>query len=95
MMHPGRLRGQQRKKLRCVKVGLPFLKTASMKIQRLEGKDKASAAGRKNKGSKSLASSSVNEDALARLMVTEMGAQEKEERLAFLEIKRREVECRE
>ncbi|GJX05357.1 hypothetical protein Tco_0191273 [Tanacetum coccineum] len=29
------------------------------------------------------------------LMVTEMGAQEKEERLAFLEIKRREVECRE
>ncbi|GKF19475.1 hypothetical protein Tco_0068113, partial [Tanacetum coccineum] len=30
MMHPGRLRGQQRKKLRCVKVGLPFLKTASM-----------------------------------------------------------------
>ncbi|GKA84605.1 putative reverse transcriptase domain-containing protein [Tanacetum coccineum] len=41
------------------------------------------------------ASSSVNEDALARLMVTEMGAQEKEERLAFLEIKRREVECRE
>ncbi|GJZ04879.1 gamma-glutamyltranspeptidase 1 [Tanacetum coccineum] len=215
MMHPGRLRGQQRKKLRCVKVGLPFLKTASMyghrtydmvlgkwktvrlsmvrfcgiynnimrmgpesgagdayyvqramihyeintglpfklchcweilkdhpkwqeiaipsfnigseggskrhkstgsssfntksgeasinlntnvddndedevqKIQRLEGRDKARAAGRKNKGSKSSASSSVNEDALARLMVTEMGAQEKEERLAFLEIKRR------
>ncbi|GKD80231.1 hypothetical protein Tco_1342852, partial [Tanacetum coccineum] len=33
--------------------------------------------------------------ALARLMVTEMGAHEKEERLAFLEIKRMEVECRE
>ncbi|GKC75515.1 hypothetical protein Tco_1126289, partial [Tanacetum coccineum] len=46
-------------------------------------------------GTKSSASSSVNNDALARLMVTEMGAQEKEERLAFLEIKRREVECRE
>ncbi|GKD28600.1 hypothetical protein Tco_1239378 [Tanacetum coccineum] len=60
-------------------------------IQRPEGRDKARAAGRKNKGSKSSASSSVNEDALARLMVTEMGAQEKEERLAFLEIKRREV----
>ncbi|GJW22806.1 hypothetical protein Tco_0033428 [Tanacetum coccineum] len=54
-------------------------------IQRPEGRDKARAAARKNKGSKSSASSSVNEDALARLMVTEMGAQEKEERLAFLE----------
>nr|GEW70015.1 hypothetical protein [Tanacetum cinerariifolium] len=32
---------------------------------------------------------------VGRLMVTEMGAQEKQERLAFLEIKRREVECRE
>ncbi|GKD41644.1 gamma-glutamyltranspeptidase 1 [Tanacetum coccineum] len=63
-------------------------------IRRPEGRDKAKAAGKK-KGSKSSASSSVNEDALARLMVTEMGAQEKEERLAFLEIKRREVECRE
>ncbi|GKC84600.1 hypothetical protein Tco_1140317, partial [Tanacetum coccineum] len=48
----------------------------------------------KNKG-KSSASSSVNEDALARLMVTEMGAEKKEERLAFLDIKMREVECRE
>ncbi|GKE19229.1 putative reverse transcriptase domain-containing protein, partial [Tanacetum coccineum] len=60
-------------------------------IQRPEGMDKARAAARKNKGSKSSASSSVNEDGLARLMVTEMGAQEKEERLAFLEIKRREM----
>ncbi|GJR30885.1 ferredoxin, root R-B1-like protein, partial [Tanacetum coccineum] len=34
-------------------------------------------------------------DALAKLMVTEMTAQEKEERLAFLYIKRREVDCRE
>ncbi|GJW38482.1 RNA-directed DNA polymerase, eukaryota [Tanacetum coccineum] len=64
-------------------------------IQRPEVKDKARAAARKNKWSKSSASSSVNEDALARLMVTQMGAQEKEERLAFLEIKRREVKCRE
>ncbi|GKC91284.1 gamma-glutamyltranspeptidase 1 [Tanacetum coccineum] len=63
-------------------------------IRRREGRDKAKAAGKK-KGSKSSASSSVNEDALARLMVTEMGAQEKEERLAFLDIKMREVECRE
>ncbi|GJV43283.1 hypothetical protein Tco_1427819 [Tanacetum coccineum] len=97
----GKLRGKQRKKLRCVKVGLPFLNTTSMvtqgskEIQRPEGRDKARVAARKNKGSKSSASSSVNEDALARLMVTEMGAQEKEERLAFLEIKRREMECRE
>ncbi|GJX29459.1 hypothetical protein Tco_0237538 [Tanacetum coccineum] len=37
----------------------------------------------------------MNDDALARLMVTEMTAQEKEQREAFLEIKRREVECRE
>ncbi|GJS35948.1 hypothetical protein Tco_0534330 [Tanacetum coccineum] len=57
--------------------------------QRPQGRDKAKAVGKK-KGSKSSASSSVNEDALARLMVNEMGAQEKEERLAFLEIKRRE-----
>ncbi|GKC61126.1 hypothetical protein Tco_1088724 [Tanacetum coccineum] len=60
-----------------------------------EGTDKAKAAGRKNKGSKSAGSSNVNEDALARLMVTEMTTHEKEERLAFLDIKKREVECRE
>ncbi|GKA98606.1 putative reverse transcriptase domain-containing protein [Tanacetum coccineum] len=46
-------------------------------IRRLEGRDKARAAG-KNKG----------------LMVTEMTTQEKEECLAFIEIKMREVECR-
>ncbi|GJR32710.1 putative reverse transcriptase domain-containing protein [Tanacetum coccineum] len=65
-------------------------------IRRPRGRDKAKAAGKK-RGSKSSASasSSVNEDALARLMVTEMGAQEKEERLALFEIKRREVEYRE
>ncbi|GJU13347.1 hypothetical protein Tco_1135743 [Tanacetum coccineum] len=53
--------------------------------------DKARAA-EKNKGSKTSGSSTINEDALARLMVTEMTAPEKEEHLAFLEIKRREVE---
>ncbi|GKD12521.1 hypothetical protein Tco_1196928 [Tanacetum coccineum] len=40
-------------------------------------------------------SSSMNDDALARLMVTEITDQEKEERLAFIGIKRREVECHE
>ncbi|GJY46046.1 hypothetical protein Tco_0435109, partial [Tanacetum coccineum] len=60
-------------------------------IRRTIGKDKARAA-RKNKGS---GSSTMSDDALARLMVTEMTAQEKEERLAFIKIKRREVECRE
>ncbi|GJV68600.1 gamma-glutamyltranspeptidase 1 [Tanacetum coccineum] len=63
-------------------------------VQRLEGKDKARAV-RKKKGSKGSGSSNVNEDALARLMVTEMTTQEKTERLAFLEIKMREVEYRE
>nr|GEV15885.1 hypothetical protein [Tanacetum cinerariifolium] len=58
-------------------------------------RDKAKGA-RKKKGSKSSASASsnVNEDALTRLMVTEMIAHEKQKRLAFLHIKRREVECR-
>ncbi|GJS21655.1 hypothetical protein Tco_0450287 [Tanacetum coccineum] len=37
----------------------------------------------------------MNDDALARLMVTEITDQEKEERLAFIGIKRREVECHE
>ncbi|GKF13851.1 hypothetical protein Tco_0055313 [Tanacetum coccineum] len=63
-------------------------------IRRLEGMDKARGAG-KNKGSKASGSTTVNEDPFARLMVTEMTAQEKEDCLAFLEIKRREVECRE
>ncbi|GKA22952.1 glutathione S-transferase T3-like protein [Tanacetum coccineum] len=62
---------------------------------RPEDRDKARAAARKKKGSKSAGSSNVNEDALAKLMVTERTAQEKEERLAFLDIKRRKVECRE
>nr|GEX97809.1 hypothetical protein [Tanacetum cinerariifolium] len=37
----------------------------------------------------------MNGDALARLMIAEMTSQEQEEGLTFIEIKRREVECRE
>ncbi|GJZ70421.1 hypothetical protein Tco_0633971 [Tanacetum coccineum] len=151
---PRRLCGQQRKKLRCVKVGLPFLKTARMEsgagdedyVQRamihyeidtgvafklrhcweiLKDRPKwqeialpnfstGSGGSKRHKSSgsssgqgqsescceekervKSGSTSNVNEDALAKLMVTEMIAQEKEERLAFLDIKRMEVECRE
>ncbi|GJT64414.1 hypothetical protein Tco_1015894 [Tanacetum coccineum] len=90
-----------------IETGIPFklhhrweiLKDRSkwqeIEIRRPKGRDKARAAGRKNKGSKPARSSTLNEDEMARLMVTEMTAQEKEERLAFLDIKRREVECRE
>nr|GEY12359.1 hypothetical protein [Tanacetum cinerariifolium] len=63
-------------------------------IRRPIGRDKAKDAAKK-KGSRASGSSSTNDEALARLMVTEMACQEKEERLAFLEIKRRKVECRE
>ncbi|GJU87464.1 hypothetical protein Tco_1295010 [Tanacetum coccineum] len=58
------------------------------------GRDKARAA-EKNKGSKASGSSSMNDDAMDRLMVTEMIAHDKEQRDAFIKIKRREVECRE
>nr|GEW24232.1 hypothetical protein [Tanacetum cinerariifolium] len=57
-------------------------------------KDKAKDVA-KNKGSRASGSSSTNDEALARLMVTEMASQKKVERLAFLENKRRDVECRE
>nr|GEX25731.1 hypothetical protein [Tanacetum cinerariifolium] len=67
-------------------------KNEVQKTQRPQDRDKAKAAGKK-KGSKLSASTNVNEDALARLMVTEMTAQGKQERLAILDIKRREVEC--
>ncbi|GKD22017.1 hypothetical protein Tco_1223720 [Tanacetum coccineum] len=84
-------------------IALPKFSTGSrgtkrhkhLEIRRPKGRDKARAAGRKNKGSKPTRSSTLNEDEMARLMVTEMTAQEKEERLAFLDMKRREVECRE
>nr|GEY88411.1 hypothetical protein [Tanacetum cinerariifolium] len=58
------------------------------------GRDKARAA-EKNKGLKVSGSSTMNDDSLARFMVTEVTTQEKEERLAFIEIKMREVKCRE
>ncbi|GKC73473.1 hypothetical protein Tco_1119356 [Tanacetum coccineum] len=63
-------------------------------IRRPIRRDKAKYAAKK-KGSRASGSSSMNDEALARLVVTEMANQEKEERLAFLEIKKREVECRE
>ncbi|GKA58916.1 hypothetical protein Tco_0758229 [Tanacetum coccineum] len=56
--------------------------------------DKAKAAA-KNKGSKASGSSTMNDDALARLMVTEMTAAEVAQREKFMELKMREVECRE
>ncbi|GKE84939.1 hypothetical protein Tco_1558681, partial [Tanacetum coccineum] len=52
-----------------------------LEIRRPLGRDRASGL------------SSINDDALARLIVTEMTTREKEQRVAFLEIKRREVEC--
>ncbi|GJY77175.1 hypothetical protein Tco_0482291 [Tanacetum coccineum] len=63
-------------------------------IRRPIGRDKGKYAAKK-KGSRASRSSSMNDEALARLVVTEMANQEKEECLAFLEIKKREVECRE
>nr|GEW56936.1 hypothetical protein [Tanacetum cinerariifolium] len=53
------------------------------------GGDKARAAA-KNKGSKALRSSTMNDDALARLVVNEMSTAEVEQREAFIELKRRE-----
>ncbi|GJV46421.1 putative reverse transcriptase domain-containing protein [Tanacetum coccineum] len=63
-------------------------------IRRPMSRDKAKDDAKK-KGSRASGSSSANDKALAKLMVTEMASQEKEERLAFSEIKRREVECHE
>nr|GEX53631.1 hypothetical protein [Tanacetum cinerariifolium] len=63
-------------------------------IRRTVDRDKARAAA-KNKVSKTSGSSTMNDHPLARLMVTEITAQEKEEHLAFIEIKEREVECHE
>ncbi|GJR87254.1 reverse transcriptase domain-containing protein [Tanacetum coccineum] len=59
-------------------------------IRRPHGRDKA-----KNKGSKESGSSTMNDDALARLMVTEMTAAEVAQREKFMELERKEVECRE
>ncbi|GJY21672.1 putative nucleotidyltransferase, ribonuclease H [Tanacetum coccineum] len=70
-------------------------------IRRLIGRDKTKGSMKK-KGQRSSGSSSTNDEAFARLMVSELAMHnnraikmQKEERLAFLEIKRREVECRE
>ncbi|GJY92130.1 glutathione S-transferase T3-like protein [Tanacetum coccineum] len=63
-------------------------------IRRPGGRDKARTAA-KNKGSKALGSSTMNDDALARLMVNEMTYAEVQQHEAFMELKRREVECRE
>nr|GEW48913.1 hypothetical protein [Tanacetum cinerariifolium] len=63
-------------------------------IRRPGGMDKARAAA-KNKGSKALGSSTMNDDALARLVVNEMTVAEVEQRKAFIELKMRKVECRE
>ncbi|GJU84876.1 hypothetical protein Tco_1292422 [Tanacetum coccineum] len=64
-------------------------------------RDKAKDAAKK-KGLRASGSLSMNDEALVRLMVSEMASQNeraieirKEERLSFLEIKRKEVECRE
>ncbi|GJR45580.1 hypothetical protein Tco_1313683 [Tanacetum coccineum] len=63
-------------------------------IRRPGGRDKARAAA-KNKGSEASGSSTMNDNALARLMVNEMSSAEVQQREAFMELKRREVECRE
>ncbi|GJS70609.1 glutathione S-transferase T3-like protein [Tanacetum coccineum] len=63
-------------------------------IRRPGGRDKARAAV-KNKGSKASGSSTMNDDALARLVVNEMTVVEVEQHESFIDLKRRDVECRE
>ncbi|GKD62337.1 hypothetical protein Tco_1299846, partial [Tanacetum coccineum] len=63
-------------------------------IRRPMGRDKARDAAKKQ-WSRASGLSSMNEEALARLMVTEVTTQEKEQRDAFIKIKRKEVKCRE
>ncbi|GJV06757.1 hypothetical protein Tco_1344413 [Tanacetum coccineum] len=64
------------------------------KIRQPGDMDKARAAT-KNKGSKASGSSTMNNDALAKLMVNEMTSVEVQQREAFMELKMREIECRE
>ncbi|GJR60979.1 hypothetical protein Tco_1503141 [Tanacetum coccineum] len=59
-----------------------------------QGRDKARAAAKK-KEYKASTSSTMNDDAFARLVVNEMTAAEVEQRETFIELKRREVECSE
>ncbi|GJT06537.1 hypothetical protein Tco_0840999 [Tanacetum coccineum] len=65
-------------------------------------RDKAKGLKKKKVAGSSGLSASMNDEALARLMLCELATQnetamtmKKEERTAFLEIKRRDVECRE
>ncbi|GJY99922.1 hypothetical protein Tco_0517352 [Tanacetum coccineum] len=69
-------------------------KSSGSRDSTTRGRDKARAAA-KNKGSKTSGSSTMNDDALSRLMVNEMIYAEVQQRKAFMELKRREVECRE
>nr|GEV52857.1 hypothetical protein [Tanacetum cinerariifolium] len=59
------------------------------------GKWKTMHSSRKHKGSKPTGSSTLNEDKMARVDGNWDDSSGEEERLAFLEIKRRDVECRE
>nr|GEW58763.1 hypothetical protein [Tanacetum cinerariifolium] len=63
-------------------------------IRRRGVRDKARAAA-KNKGSKPSGLSTMNDDALGKLVVNEMIAIEVQQREAFIEIKMRKVECHE
>ncbi|GKB38431.1 hypothetical protein Tco_0883373 [Tanacetum coccineum] len=67
-------------------------KTGNTVSGRDKVRDDAKKKGRTLRASGSL---SMNNEALARLMVTEITTPEKEQSDVFLEIKRREVECRE
>ncbi|GKC81016.1 hypothetical protein Tco_1136733 [Tanacetum coccineum] len=62
-------------------------KSSGLEIRKLGGRDKVRATG-KYKGSKASRSSTMNDDALVRLMVTEMTDAEVEQRETFIEIKR-------
>nr|GEU80103.1 hypothetical protein [Tanacetum cinerariifolium] len=78
-------------------IALPKFSTGSggSKRHKSSGRDKARAAWRKNKGSKPTGSSTLNKDEMARVDGNWDDSSGEEERLVFLEIKRRDVECRE
>ncbi|GJX75526.1 hypothetical protein Tco_0314121 [Tanacetum coccineum] len=69
--------------------------TTEEEVALAKEQNKKAKAAAKNKGSKASASSTMNDDALTKLVVTEMTATEVEQRKKFIELKRREVECRE
>ncbi|GKA07189.1 hypothetical protein Tco_0686413 [Tanacetum coccineum] len=71
-------------------------KTVSENRERWKFDDQWTGTKRaKNKGSKASASSTMNDDALVRLVVNEMTVAEVEQCEKFIELKRREVEYRE